>query len=355
MRESLSDQPPAPIWPLPAVATGVGSMPGIDARESTAIVVGEFGAFPHVVQLPARGPGGDPVGRSAAMLADVDRAFEVETTVSGWRVGHAGQGVLRRARAWMSQDLEVLEESVGSHRGPVKVQVTGPITLAARITDSAGEALLRDRGAVVELSAAAAAAFAGLVTRMQRAFPHADVVVQVDEPDIPAVLAGEVRTSSGRLTYRSLEPPVVQVLLQTVMHALTSVGAIGGIRCFRPRAPIALFRDAGAQFLGVDLDRPLPADDALAQAWEDGIGLLLGCVPVRTFDRVTRPASDAQSSALLRGFMSDSGFSEVPANVAITPSSGLAGVDLHVARRVMEACVRVGSIVRDEHPEVDGG
>lgn len=355
MREGLSVPASAFTWPFPAVATGVGSMPGVDARESTAIVVGEFGAFPHVVQLPARGPGGDPVGRSAAMLADVDRAFEVETTVSGWRVGHAGQGVLRRARAWMSEDLEVLEESVGTHRGPVKIQVTGPITLAARITDPAGEALLRDRGAVTEISVAAAAAFAGLVARMQRAFPHAHVVVQVDEPDIPAVLAGRVRTSSGRLTYRSLEPPVVQSLLQTVIQAITSAGGLGGIHCFHPEPPIGLFRDAGAQFLGVDLDRPLPADESLAQAWEDGIGLLLGCVPVRAFDRATTPSSDAQISALLRDFMSDSGFSEVPSNVAITPSSGLAGIEPLLARRVIEACVRVGAIVRDEHPEVDGG
>ena len=31
-------------WPYPAVATGIGSMPGIDSREATNIVVGEIGA-----------------------------------------------------------------------------------------------------------------------------------------------------------------------------------------------------------------------------------------------------------------------------------------------------------------------
>ena len=87
-------------WPYPAVATGIGSMPGTDSREATNIVVGEFGVVPHVVELPTRGPGGDPVGRTAAMLAGVDRTFEVETTVRGWRLGHTGQAALRRARAW---------------------------------------------------------------------------------------------------------------------------------------------------------------------------------------------------------------------------------------------------------------
>lgn len=338
-------------WPFPAVATGVGSMPGTDPREATTIVVGEFGAFPHVVQLPARGPGADPVGRSAALLAGVDRSFEVETTVTGWRIGHTGQAELRRARAWLSQDLEVLEESIGAHRGPVKMQVSGPLTLAARIADAAGEALVRDVGAVAEIAAAAASAFAELTARMQRAFPNAQIVIQVDEPDVPAVLAGRVRTSSGRLTYRSLEPPIVEGHLRTVIDAITNAGGVAGLRCFQPRPPVDLFVDAGAAFVALDLERALPDDDALPRAWEGGIGLLLGCVPLHQIGRL----DDVVGSANLRRFMSDSGFTDVPANVALTPSGGLAALDPSGARRVIDLCVRIGSIVRDEHPEAVGG
>jgi hypothetical protein len=340
-------------WPYPAIATGVGSMPGTDPREATAIVVGELGSFPHVVELPARGPGADPVGRTACLLADVDRSFEVETTVTGWRVGHAGQGALRRARAWLSQDLEVLEESAGAHRGPVKIQVVGPLTLAARIEDPAGESLVRDPGAVVELASACASAFTELIGRMRRAFPHADVVVQVSEPDLPAVLAGRVRTSSGRLTYRSVEPPIVQSHLRTVLDAINSASALGGVRCAVPQAPIELFIDAGARFVSLDLDQELPPNEALPRAWEGGTGLLLGCVPQASLHD---PAmSDRDASAPLRAFMDTWGFGEVPANVALTPSGGLANLDPVRARVAIERCVRIGSIVRDEHPEVVGG
>ena len=340
-------------WPYPAIATGVGSMPGTDAREATSIVLGELGSFPHVVELPARGPGADPLGRTACLLADVDRSFEVETTVSGWRVGHAGQAALRRARAWLSQDIELLEESAGSHRGPVKVQMVGPLTVAARVEDAAGESLLRDPGAVHEVAAASANAASELIGRMRRAFPYADVVLQMNEPDVPAVMAGRVRTSSGRLTYRSLEPSVVQAHLRTVLDAVTAAGAIGGVRCAKPRSPIQLFIDAGARFVGLDLGQALPEDDALPQAWEQGVGLLLGCVPLSSVDGEN--SDDREASSLLRRFMSDSGFGEVPANVALTPSGGLAGLDLAHARAAIESCVRVGSIVRDEHPEVVGG
>lgn len=340
-------------WPYPAIATGVGSMPGTDPREATTIVVGELGSFPHVVELPARGPGADPVGRSACLLADVDRSFEVETTVTGWRIGHAGQTVLRRARAWLSQDLEVLEESVGSHRGPVKIQVVGPLTLSARIEDAAGEALLRDAGAVAEVASACAGAVSELIGRMRRAFPRADVVLQLNEPDVPAVIAGGVRTSSGRLTYRSVEPATVQSHLRTVLDAISSASALGGVRCSSVQPPIQLFIDAGARFVAVDLDRNLPHDDALPKAWEDGVGLLLGCVPRASLrDSVI---SDRDASSLLRRFMDDCGFGDVPTNVALTPSGGLADLAPAQARLAIERCVRIGSIVRDEHPEVVGG
>lgn len=340
-------------WPYPAIATGVGSMPGTDPREATAIVVGELGSFPHVVELPARGPGADPVGRTACLLAGVDRSFEVETTVTGWRVGHAGQAVLRRARAWLSQDLEVLEESTGSHRGPVKIQVVGPLTLAARIEDPAGESLVRDPGAVAELSSACGSAVTELIGRMRRAFPHADVVVQLSEPDVPAVLAGRVRTSSGRLTYRSLEPPIVQGHLRTVLEAISSAGALGGVRCSAPRPPIQLFIDSGSRFMSVDLEGGIPTDEALPKAWEDGVGLLLGCVTHESL--MDSAMGDREVSALLRMFMDNCGFSDVPANVALTPSGGLSNLDPARARVAIERCVRIGSIVRDEHPEVVGG
>jgi len=47
---------PLPHWP-DGIATGVGSMPGTDSRESAALVVGEVPLLPALPELPARGVG----------------------------------------------------------------------------------------------------------------------------------------------------------------------------------------------------------------------------------------------------------------------------------------------------------
>ena len=49
-----------------SVGTGVGSMPGTDAREAAAIVNGEVD-LAHLVELPGRGLGADMIGRMAAI------------------------------------------------------------------------------------------------------------------------------------------------------------------------------------------------------------------------------------------------------------------------------------------------
>ena len=67
-------------WP-PASATGVGSLPGTDPVQAQRLVFGELPDLPHLAELPARGPGADLTGRTAALLVDLP----VELTTTGWR------------------------------------------------------------------------------------------------------------------------------------------------------------------------------------------------------------------------------------------------------------------------------
>ncbi|NEA01381.1 methionine synthase, partial [Streptomyces sp. SID10116] len=68
-------------------ATGIGSMPGGDAREAAKTVTGSFESpgqgMPYLAELPARGPGADMIGRTAGLLVDLYARVEP----SGWRVG----------------------------------------------------------------------------------------------------------------------------------------------------------------------------------------------------------------------------------------------------------------------------
>jgi hypothetical protein len=326
-------------------------MPGTDPREATNMVVGEFGALPHVVELPARGPGGDAVGRTGGLLADVDRSFEIETSTTGWRLGHTGQSALRRARTWLAEDLEAFEEFAAGSGGDVKVQIVGPWTLAARIEDAAGESLIRDFGAVAELAGAVGEAAGELVVRVRRAVPNARVVCQVDEPELRRVLDGRVRMSSGRLFHRSVEPAVAEGHLSMVVAGIVDRGGVAAIRCATERPPVDVLTGSGAQVIGVDLELGFESPEVLPQLWESGVGLLLGCVPTSN----PLPRTDTAASSSLRRFMSEAGFSSVPENVAITARTGLGHLDATSARTVMDICNRVGSIVRDEHPEVSDG
>ena len=75
--------------------------------EAARIIAGELPDFPHLAELPGRGPGADLTGRTAALLVDIP----VEVTPRGWRIAeHPGRD-LRRARTMLSSDLDAMEEA----------------------------------------------------------------------------------------------------------------------------------------------------------------------------------------------------------------------------------------------------
>ena len=54
-----------------------------------------------------------------------------EVTPRGWRLAERPGRDLARARSMLSTDLDVLEEALHGYRGPLKIQLCGPWTLAA--------------------------------------------------------------------------------------------------------------------------------------------------------------------------------------------------------------------------------
>ncbi len=87
------------------------------------------------------------------------------------------------------------------------MQVAGPWTLAATVERPRGDRLLADHGARRELAQALAEGVRGHVADLRRRVPGATLLVQVDEPVLPAVLAGQVPTASGFGRHRSVDPP----------------------------------------------------------------------------------------------------------------------------------------------------
>ncbi|MEO3745448.1 methionine synthase [Plantactinospora sp. B5E13] len=325
-----------PTWPWPAgAATGVGSMPGTDITEAQRIVLGEL-ALPHLPELPARGPGADLVGRGAALLVDLP----VELYAGRWRIAGRPGRDLRRALDLWERDLDQMTEQAGEFTGTFKIQAAGPLTLAAGIELPVGGWLLRDPGAVRDLTGSLADGLREHVAQVRRRLPRATVLLQLDEPSLPAVLAGRIPTESGLGAYRPVETGTATGLLGTVISA---VEAPVVVHCCAPDVPLELFRSAGA--VGVALDLALVGNrlDPLGEAIDAGLGLFAGAAPTLP-PPAGRAPSSAQVADRVRQVWDRLGFprARLAEQVVVTPACGLANATEAYARAVLTACRDAG-------------
>jgi methionine synthase II (cobalamin-independent) len=294
--------------------------------EATRIVLGELD-LPHVPELPSRGAVADMIGRTLGLVADLGADLQP----AGWRLTDAAGMDQRRARSLLAQDLDCVEEQAQEQTGWFKTQVAGPWTLAATVEKPRGDRVLSDIGARRELGQALAVAVAEHVADVRRRVPNASVLVQVDEPSLPAVLGGRVPTASGFGRHRTVHPPEVSAALAEVFAAITGAGATPVVHCCAPEVPIDLLRDAGAQGVSVDVTTLAAASyDGLATVIEAGEWAFLGVVPS------TDPASldDRGPSEAVHRLLEMLGLSPNE-RMVVTPTCGLAGASPGWARRAL--------------------
>lgn len=349
--EVVSDEPELPdapraLWPE-GIGTGVGSLPGADPREASALVTGETPDLPALPELPARGVGADMIGRTAGLLVDL----AVEVVPTGWRVTARQGRDLRRARDLMAGDLDAFGDACDRSRPAwVKVSATGPWTLAAAVELASGHRVLTDRGAVREFAASLGEGLRAHVAEVT-ARTGASVVVQLDEPGLPAVLAGSLSTASGYGTVRSVPAPDAQDLLREL---ITGIDAPVVVHCCADRPPIRLLAGAGVAAVGIDATRPAFAGttaepralDAIGETWDEGTPLLLGLLPG------TAPVREPVIGDLARtGYdLADRlGFDRPRlARLAVpTPACGLAGATPEWARRALALSRELGRAFAD--------
>ncbi|WP_422774877.1 methionine synthase [Plantactinospora sp. WMMC1484] len=339
---------PGPAWPWPAgAASGIGSMPGSDVAEAQRVVLGEL-PVPHLPELPARGPGADLVGRSAGLLVELP----VELYAARWRIAGRPGRDLRRALDLLERDLDQMTEQAGEFTGTFKIQAAGPLTLAAEIELPVGGRMLRDPGAVRELTESLAEGLRGHVAQVRRRLPRATVLLQLDEPALPAVLAGRVRTESGLGAYRAVESGTATGLLRGVVSA---VDAPVVLHCCAPDVPLDLIRASGAVAVALDLAL-LDRLDPVGEAIDAGLGLFAGAAPTLPPPDRGGPSSNgrapssAQVADRVRQLWDRLGFprARLAEQVVVTPACGLAGATDDYARTVLTACRDAGRRLAEE-------
>ncbi|MZE81662.1 methionine synthase [Streptomyces xinghaiensis] len=330
------------IWGT-AAATGVGSMPGGDAREAAKTVTGSLEAFPHLPELPARGPGADMLGRTIGLLTELYAHVEP----SGWRLSDRPGRDTRRARSWMGEDLDALEEFTQGFEGSLKVQAVGPWTLATGLELRGGEAVLSDAGACRDLAASLAEGLRGHLAEVRRRVPGAEVVLQLDEPSLTPVLSGRVRSASGYRTYNAVDRAVVEGALREVFAAAGGAPVI--VHSCAPDVPFALLRRAGAAGISFDFSLLTERDEEpIGEAVEGGTALFAGVVP-GTDTALSDPALSVMGVRTLWRRLGLSPGS-LATSVAVTPSCGLAGASPAYARSALAHCARAARSLAD-NPE----
>jgi methionine synthase II (cobalamin-independent) len=310
-------------------------------------VLGELPDLPYLPELPARGPGADLIGRTAGLLVDLS----VDLQPAGWRLVERPGADERRARALLAEDLDAAEEFAGQHDGPFKLQVAGPWTLSAGLELARGERALHDPGAVRDIVASLAEGVATHLADVRKRLPLARLMLQVDEPSLPAVLEGRVPTQSGYGTLRSVEPQVVQDGLRSVLDAANGA-ATTVVHCCAGDVPVSLLRAAGAAAISLDLLAVgTSTDESLGEGIEAGLSLLAGVVP-------STDAALSDSAAMVgpvRQLWQRLGLAAETVGdvVVVTPTCGLASASPAYARTAM-ACCRDAARTLVDDPEDAG-
>ena len=277
-------------------ATGTGSWPGTAAREAAEVVVGELaGALAHIVELPARGVGADMLGRSAALLIDV----AIDTVPRGYRIVARPGAVTRRAVSLLDEDMDALEEAwetAGLRGGgrPVKVQAPGPVTLAAGLELANGHRAITDAGAVRDLAASLAEGVAAHRAALHRRL-DTPVVVQFDEPSLPAALGGRLPGVTALSPVAALDEAVAAALLDS---CVATAGVDVLLHSCASALPWDLLQRSTIQAISVDASTLRAPDlDGIAAFVESGRTVMLGVVAPSAPER--RPSAADVAGAVV--------------------------------------------------------
>lgn len=329
-----------------ATATGVGSWPGSSARGAAEVVVGELHRLPHLVELPDRGVGADMIGRAGALLVDI----AIDTVPRGYRIASGRRSATRRAVTLLDEDIDALEEAwetAGLRGGgrTVKVQAPGPVTLAAHLELPGGHRAITDPGAVRDLASSLAEGLAAHRAQLSRRL-DTPVVVQFDEPSLPAALA-------GRLTgVTSLSPvhPVDEAVVTELLDACAAV--VGGdvaVHSCAAGLPWKLLQRSTIVAVSVDVHSLTAADlDGVGEFVESGRTVLLGAVP--TMPPSGTPPTAEQIAATVAGVTDRLGFARAVLRdrIGVTPACGLAAATSAWARTAIELAQRAADAFADD-------
>ena len=231
-----------------------------------------------------------------------------------------------------------------------------------------------DAGAVADLTASLAEGAAAFAADVAKRVPGARLVVQFDEPALPAVAEGMVPTASGLSRLAAVE---ADPLRDGLAQVLASTHAYTVVHCCAASVPFGIIRTAGADGVAFDLSQLRRGEeDGMAEAAEAGMGMFTGAVAA-----VPGPGAEGAGTPGLAGSGRAGGSNPAdgssearetsarvirlwrrlglplatgPEQAVITPACGLAGASPPQARAVLTRCREAASMLAELIEETGG-
>jgi methionine synthase II (cobalamin-independent) len=312
-------------------------MPGEDFTEAVQLMLGEVGDLPYLPETPARGVHASMTARSLATITELG----IDLQPAGWRLTDASGVDHRRAVSLLARDLDVMEELRPPRLHTFKVQLAGPWTLAATVERPRGDKALGDHGARRDLAQALAEGAHRHLEEVRRRLAPDHLVLQIDEPGLPAVLAGSIPTASGFSRHRSVDAPETARAIGWVVDAANELGAETVLHCCAGGIPWNVLTATALDAVSCDLAQLGTDDLEEIGAWVDSDRQMWpGVVPTA---EPTRWPTGADLTRTVLSWWSDVGYTEVDhlPPTTVTPACGLAAASPRWARTALELAAQV--------------
>ncbi|PRC42972.1 methionine synthase, partial [Mycobacterium sp. ITM-2017-0098] len=251
------------------------------------------------------------------------------------------------------EDLDALEEAwekAGLRGGErvVKVQAPGPVTLAAHLELPGGHRALTDSGAVRDLTASLAEGVAQHRAQLAHRL-GSPVVVQFDEPSLPAALAGRLTGVTSLSPVHPVDESMVTALLDECVEV---VGGEVALHSCAAELPWKLLQRSAISAVSVDVHTLTASDlDGIGEFVDSGRTVLLGVVPTA----VSGPRPTVEQIAATVADVTDRlGFARnvLRDRVGVTPACGLAGATPAWARSAVELAQRAADRLSEDPEEI---
>lgn len=316
------------------IATGIGSLPHFDPGEAVEFVLRHTPRLPFAPSLPARSKREGMIGQAASGISGISVDADGSLGIDHQAVdpdapldeeAFAGDAFVG-FRAFLTAMVD--------RSGPLKISLTGPVTLGVALHAAGLDADL----AFAVAGQAVRQRARGLLRLVKERVPQADVVAFVDEPSLASCTAPGFPIGA-----------VEAIDLVSSVLAVLETGATTALHCCGD-ADWRLVLQAGPQILSVPTDAGLErAAGTLADFLERGGWVAWGAVPTdrpvgQTVERLWRQLSMLWCDLVAGGC--EPGLLRTQA--LMTPACGLARHGVTQAEQVMALTTRLAQRLHDQ-------